>query len=194
MKKYSLSQRHRERDTKISRITIHCHSKFNNERMIKLMTEVHPYTSFNYLIDIDGNIAEVIPEKYGSWSTGSPENDNAAINILCSLHRGFLCSHSELLPECFNVNTPMSNPFCLNEIVFNSLINLCAETVKKYGYKQLLWNPNGDYKNVPNDAMVITMHKLVNPYGRGQGCVPELVEDRFGELASRVTEEVNGNN
>lgn len=42
--------------------------------------------------------------------------------------------------------------------------------------------------------MVITMHKFVNPYGRGQSCVPELVEARFGELASRVTEKVNGNN
>ena len=42
-----------------------------------------------------------------------------------------------------------------------------------------------------SNAMIITIHKLVNPYGRGQGRVPELVEARFGELALRVTEEIN---
>ena len=182
--KYSIEQRYRVRNAQVSRITIHCEQQFSNERMIRFLTDFNNYTSFNYLIDKDGNVTEIVPEKYGSWSTGSPENDNAAINILCSLHRA-------KMPEDWDSNIPMKDPFYLTEIVFNSLVNLCSEVVKKYGYKKLLWNADGNYENVPNDAMIITMHKLVNPYGRGQGCVPELVEARFGELASRVTEGVN---
>lgn len=187
METYPLEQRCRVRNTKVSRITIHCNPQFSTERMIKVITDLHPETSFNYLIDKDGTVTEIIPEKYGSWSTGSPENDNAAVNILCSLHR-------ETLLDDVNPHIPMPDPYYLTETVFNALIKLCAETVKKYGYKKLLWQTDGKYNNVPNDAMIITMHKLVNPYGKGQGCVPELVEARFGELASRVTEEVSNEN
>lgn len=184
MEKYSLSQRYRERNTKISRITIHCSPKFSNKRMIMVLEYLHHYTSFNYLIDKDGKVDEIVPEQYGAWSTGSPENDNAAINIMCSLNRG-------TLTDDYDVTAKMIDSPYLSETVFDSLIKLCANIVKKYGYKQLLWNPNGDYNDAPTDAMIITMHKLVNPYGRGQGCVPELVEARFGELALRVTEEIN---
>ena len=184
MQEYKLTQRCRERNAPISRITIHCNPQFSGARMVRILEDLPRYTSFNYLIDEDGDITEVIPEKYGSWSTGSPENDNAAINILCSLHCG-------ALPCNRNANVQMPDPYYLTETVFNALIKLCAETVKKYGYKKLLWKADGKYNNVPNDAMIITMHKLVNPYGKGQGCVPEFVEARFGELASRVTEEVS---
>lgn len=187
MEKYSLSKRCRKRNTKISCITIHCSPQFSGERMIMILEDLYRYTSFNYLIDKDGKVDEIVPEQFGSWSTGSPENDKAAINIMCSLNRG-------TLTDDYDVTTKMKDSPYLTETVFDSLIKLCAYTVKKYGYKQLLWNPNGDYNDAPADAMVITMHKLVNPYGRGQGCVPELVESRFGELALRVTEEVNGNN
>ena len=180
---HPMEQRCRKRDTPISRITIHCHSKFGSERMIKVLEDLHPYTSFNYLIDKDGTVTEVVPEKYGSWSTGSPENDNAAINILCSLHRN-------TLPDDHNSNKPMQDPYYLTETVFNALIDLCTTIVAKYGYKQLLWKADGNYLNAPDDAITITMHKLVNPYGKGQGCVPEFVEARFGELASRVTEKL----
>jgi len=183
MTEYELIQRYRERDVPVSRITIHCNPQFSGERMTRFLEDLQRYTSFNYLIDKDGNITEVIPEKYGSWSTGSPENDNAAVNILCSLHR-------ESVPCDWNANVPMQDPYYLTETVFNALIKLCVDTVRNYGYKQLLWEADGKYKNVPKDAMIITMHKLVNPYGKGQGCVPELVEARFGELASKVTEEV----
>lgn len=183
MQEYKLEQRCRKRNTNISRITIHCNPKFSNERMIKLLEDFNHYMSFNYLIDKDGCVTEVIPEKYGSWSTGSPENDNASVNILCSLHRN-------ILPNDWNANKPMQDPYYMTEIVFDALIKLCTVTVYNYGYKKLLWKADGDYKNVPDDAMIITMHKLVNPYGKGQGCVPEFVEARFGELASRVTEEI----
>ncbi|HCJ37858.1 MAG TPA: hypothetical protein DHV37_05975 [Erysipelotrichaceae bacterium] len=175
MKKNSLSQRCRERDAKISRITIHCSPQLSSERMIRVL-KYFDNTSYNYFIDKDGKVNEIISEQYGAWSTGSSENDNAAINIMCSLHRE---------DDYYDISTNY-----MAEIVFNSLIELCADIVKKYGYKQLLWNPNGDYNDAPDDAMIITMHKLVNPYGVGQGCVPKLVEARFGELALRVTEEV----
>lgn len=180
----SLSQRCRERKTKISRITIHCSPLFSNEKMIMVLEDFYHYHSFNYLIDKDGKVDEIVPEQYGSWSTGSPENDNAAINIMCSLNRG-------TLSDDYDVTAKIIDSPHLTETVFDSLIKLCTNIVKKYGYKQLLWNPNGDYKDAPDDAMIITMHKLVHPYGRGQGCVPELVEARFGELALRVTEEIN---
>lgn len=177
MKKYLLSQRYRERDAKISRITIHCSPQLSNEKMIRMLKYLDNI-SYNYLIDKDGKINEIVSEQYGAWSTGSPENDNAAINIMCSLH-------CEALPDdYYNISINY-----MAETVFNSLIKLCADIVKKYGYKQLLWNPNGDYDDAPDDAMIITMHKLVNPYGIGQGCVPKLVEARFGELALKVTEE-----
>lgn len=184
MEKYSLSQRCRDRNTKISRITIHCSPQFSNKIMIMVLEDLHRYTSFNYLIDKDGKVDEIVSEQYGAWSTGSPENDNAAINIMCSLNRGTLTEDYDITAKTID------SPY-LTETVFDSLIKICANIVKKYGYKQLLWNPNGDYNDATADTMVITMHKLVNPYGRGQGCVPELVEARFGELASRVTEEVN---
>lgn len=184
MEKYSLSQRCRERNAKISRITIHCNPQFSGARMIRVLEDLHHYTSFNYLIDKDGKVDEIVSEQYGAWSTGSPENDNAAINIMCSLNRG-------TRSDDYDVTAKIIDSPYLTETVFDSLIKLCANIVKKYGYKQLLWNPNGDYNDAPADAMIITMHKLVNPYGRGQGCVPELVEARFGELVLRVTEEIN---
>ena len=187
MKKYSLSQRCRERDVPVSRITIHCSPKFSGVRMIRVLEDLHRYTSFNYIIDKDGKVDEIIPEQYGSWSTGSPENDNAAINIMCLLNH-------KALSDDYDVTAKIIDSPYLTETVFDSLIKLCVHVVKKYGYKQLLWNPNGDYNDAPADAMVITMHKLVNPYGRGQGCVPESVAARFGELTLRVTEEVNGDN
>ena len=56
MKKYSLSQRCRERDVPVSRITIHCSPKFSGVRMIRVLEDLHRYTSFNYIIDKDGNM------------------------------------------------------------------------------------------------------------------------------------------
>lgn len=113
MEKYSLSQRCRERDTKISSITIHCSPKFSNKRMIAVLENFYRYVSFNYLIDKDGKVDEIVPEQYGAWSTGSPENDNAAINIMCSLNRGTLSND-------YDVTAKMIDLPYMTKIVFDT--------------------------------------------------------------------------
>lgn len=173
MEKYSLSQRCRERNAKISRITIHCGGPFTLEGIVRWMEDMCQYISYNYIIDRDGRVMLQIPPNYAAWSTGSSQNDRTAINILCATD-----SNTDEMPEC----------------TWNELVDLCVRVCKNNRYKKLLWRTDGNYRNTPSDTMIITLHHLVNPAYKSSPCVPEPVINRLGELASKVTEEVNGNN
>ena len=165
---YPISERKRERNARICHITIHCECLFTLEGITRWIENMCSYTSYNYLIDRDGRVMQQIPPQYGSWSTGSIQNDRTSINILCATD-----TDTGEMPQ----NT------------WDELVELCVRICKNNGYKQLIWRTYGDYYNVPLGAITITLHHLVSKH-RSRPCVSEAVISRLGELAHTVTEEL----
>ena len=74
--------------------------------------------SCNYGIGKDGRISLCVEEKNRSWCSSSNANDQRAVTIECA--------------------SDMSEPYAMNNAVYNSLVKLCIDICKRNGKKKLL--------------------------------------------------------
>jgi hypothetical protein len=104
----------------IDTITIHCAvGQVSVESLGKIFEPESRGASSNYGVGYDGRIGMYVEEKDRSWCSSSRENDNRAITIEVA------CDPSE--------------PYAVNDVAYNALIQLVADICKRNNIKKLLW-------------------------------------------------------
>lgn len=122
--------------------------------------------SSNYGIDKNGRIGMYVEEKNRSWCTSSNANDQRAITIECASDK--------------------TEPYTMNDRVYERLIELCTDICKRYGKKKLLWFADKDKSlnyTPATDEMIITVHR----WFANKSCPGNWLYARLGDVASKVT-------
>ena len=103
----------------IDRITPHCTAeRMTAEEICACFMTPEREASCNYGIGGDGRVSLCVEEEDRSWCSSSRENDHRAITIEC-------CSEDR-------------EPFAMNEIVYQTLIDLCVDICQRHGKTKLL--------------------------------------------------------
>ena len=140
------------RNHKIDTITIHCYvGQASVESMGAWFSETSAKCSCNYGIGADGRIALIVDEKDRSWCSSSPSNDHRAITIECASDR--------------------TEPYAINEKVYESLIKLCADICKRNNIKELKWKADKSLIGQV-DKQNLTVHR----WFANKACVPTFSE------------------
>lgn len=160
------------RNHAIDRITPHCVvGQLSAESICGCFTSPSREASCNYGIGTDGRISLCVEEKDRSWCSSSGANDHRAVTIECA--------------------SDMTEPYAMNDRVYSSLVNLCTDICKRNGKNKLLWfgdkNKTLAYEPKSNE-MVITVHR----WFANKSCPGNWLYARLGNLAAKVTENLNG--
>ena len=161
-----------QRTHSIDRITPHCVvGQLSAESICGCFTSTSRQASCNYGIGTDGRVSLCVEEKNRSWCSSSNANDQRAITIECSSDK--------------------TEPYAMNDAVYNSLIKLCTDICKRNGKKKLLWFADKDKSlnyTPKSDEMVITVHR----WFANKSCPGNWIYARLGDLASKVTAALGG--
>lgn len=160
------------RNHAIDRITPHCVvGQLSAESICGCFTSPSREASCNYGIGTDGRVSLCVEEKDRSWCSSSGANDHRAVTIECA--------------------SDMNEPYAMNDRVYSSLVNLCTDICKRNGKDKLLWfgdkNKTLAYEPKSNE-MVITVHR----WFANKSCPGNWLYARLGNLAAKVTENLNG--
>ena len=168
-----LSPNHSGQRTKIiDRISPHCVvGQCSAEGLGDWFHRPSTQASSNYGIDKDGRIGLYVEEKNRSWCTSSNENDQRAVTIECASGK--------------------VEPYAMNEVVYDRLIDLCVDICQRNGKKKLLWF--GDKQKSlsyqpKEDEMLITVHR----WFANKSCPGNWLHARLGDLATKVTARLSG--
>ena len=150
------------RNHKIDRITPHYMSWYTSAKTCcESFVPASRRASANYCIGKDGEIWCNVEEENRAWTTGNSYNDNRAITI-----------------ECANY-MDNANYGKLPDATWNSLVNLCVDICKRYGFKL---NYTGD------DNGNLTKHK----WYQDTDCPGPWFDKQFERLANEVNAILNG--
>lgn len=127
--------------------------------------------SCNYGIGTAGDVVLVVDEGNRSWCSSSNSNDQRAVTIECASDK--------------------SEPYAMNNKVYNKLIELCVDICRRNGKKKLLWLGSKDATlryNPKSDEMVLTAHR----WFANKSCPGNWLYSRYGDLANKVTAALRG--
>lgn len=161
-----------QRTKRIDRISPHCVvGQCTAEGLGDWFHRPSTQASSNYGIDKDGRVGMYVEEKNRSWCTSSNENDQRAVTIECASDK--------------------VEPYAMNEVVYDRLIDLCVDICQRNGKKKLLWL--GDKNKTLNyqpkdDEMLITVHR----WFANKSCPGNWLYARLGDLAAKVTARLGG--
>ena len=161
-----------QRTKRIDRISPHCVvGKCSAEGLGDWFQRPSTQASSNYGIDKDGRVGMYVEEKNRSWCTSSNENDQRAVTIECASGK--------------------VEPYAMNEVVYNRLIDLCVDICQRNEKKKLLWF--GDKQKSlsyqpKEDEMLITVHR----WFANKSCPGNWLYARLGDLAAKVTARLSG--
>lgn len=151
------------RNHKIDTITIHCYvGQASIEDMASWLCNPSAQASANYGIGSDGRIISFMDDNDRSWCSSSPSNDHRAITIECASDK--------------------THPYAINDKVYKSLINLCADICKRHGIKSLKWKADKSLIGQP-DKQNLTVHRWFATY---KECPGQYIYDRLGKIADDV--------
>ena len=161
-----------KRTHKIDRITPHCVvGQLSAESIGGCFTSTSRQASCNYGIGKDGRVCLVVDEANRSWCSSSSANDQRAITIECASDK--------------------SEPYAMNSVVYNKLVDLCIDICKRNGIKKLLWfadkNKSLSYEPANGEA-VLTVHR----WFANKSCPGDWLYSRLGDVANRVTASLGG--
>ena len=168
-----LSPNHSGRRTHaIDRISPHCVvGQCSVETIGNIFANPAYNASSQYGIGSDGRIGQYVYEENRSWCTSSMANDQRAVTIECA--------------------SDTTEPYWMNDKVYQSLIKLCVDICRRNGKKKLLWfndkNKSLSY-NPKSDEMVITVHR----WFANKSCPGNWLYARLGDLAYNVTKILGG--
>lgn len=156
----------------IDRITPHCVvGQCTAEGLGDWFSRTSTQASSNYGIDRDGRGGLYVEEKNRSWCTSSNANDQRAVTIECASGK--------------------MEPYVMNEVVYDRLIDLCVDICQRNGKKKLLWfgdkKKSLDYQP-KEDEMLITVHRWFS----NKSCPGNWLYARLGDLAAMVTARLGG--
>ena len=122
--------------------------------------------SSNYGIGSDGRIAVYVDEANAAWTSGSYKNDCRAITF-----------------ECANLADGSLTNAC-----WNSLVALCADICRRYGFKGVQFTGSADHSKQREGYMLLTMHR----YFQDTDCPGNWFAARFGKLAEDINAAMGG--
>ena len=161
-----------QRTHKIDRISPHCVvGQCSAEGLGDWFYRPSTQASSNYGIDKDGRVGMYVEEKNRSWCTSSNENDQRAVTIECASGK--------------------VEPYAMNEVVYDRLIDLCVDICQRNGKKKLLWFGDKDKSlsyQPKEDEMLITVHRWFS----NKSCPGNWLYARLGDLAAKVTARLSG--
>ena len=150
----------------IDTITIHCVvGQLTAEGIAGCFTSPSVQASCNYGIGRDGRIALIVEEKDRSWCSSSGSNDHRAITIECA--------------------SDMTEPYAINDAVYKSLIELCADICKRNNIKELKWKADKSLIGQV-DKQNMTVHR----WFANKSCPGEYIYSRLGKIAKEVNEKL----
>ena len=161
-----------QRNHKIDRISPHCVvGQCTAEGLGDWFHRPSTQASSNYGIDKNGRVGLYVEEKNRSWCTSNNENDQRAVTIECASGK--------------------VEPYAMNELVYDRLIDLCVDICQRNGKKKLLWF--GDKRKSlsyqpKEDEMLITVHR----WFANKSCPGNWLYARLGDLAAKVTARLSG--
>lgn len=146
----------------IDTITIHCVvGQCSVETLGNIFAPTSRKASSNYGIGPDGRIGMYVEEKDRSWCSSSSSNDNRAITIECA--------------------SDTTYPYAINDKVYESLINLCADICKRNNIKELKWKSDKSLIGQP-DKQNMTVHR----WFAATACPGDYIYNRLGDIADKV--------
>lgn len=159
-----------KRTMPIDRITPHCVvGHLSVESVGYIFANPKRMASSNYCIDDKGRIGMFVPENYRSWCSSSEANDQRAVTIECASDK--------------------EHPYAMTNIVYSTLIDLCADICKRNGKNKLLWLGDKDksleYKPAKNE-MLLTVHRWFD----ARLCPGDWLVSRLDDLAKKVTDKL----
>lgn len=161
------------RKHKIDRITPHCVvGQLSAKAIGNCFISPSRKASCNYGIGSDGQIVLVVDEKDRSWCSSSSANDNRAVTIECASDK--------------------TAPYTMNNIVYETLIKLCADICQRNGINKLLWLGSKEktlaYMPKSGEA-VLTAHR----WFANKSCPGDWLYSRYDNLAEQVIKLLSGN-
>lgn len=165
--------KNRPRNHKVDRITPHCVvGQLSAKAIGNCFISSNRKASCNYGIGSDGKVVLVVDEKDRSWCSSSSSNDNRAVTIECASEK--------------------TAPYAMNNIVYETLIKLCADICRRNGIKKLLWfgSKEKTLAYVPKSGeAVLTAHR----WFANKSCPGDWLYSRYGDVAERVNKLLSGN-
>jgi len=122
--------------------------------------------SSSYGIGSDGRVAVYVDEDDAPWTSGNRYNDYRAITV-----------------ECANYGDGSFSNAC-----WESLVQLCADVCRRYGFEGVVYTGDNDYSEVPDGYMLLTMHR----WFQETDCPGDWAAERFGQLADAINAAMGG--
>lgn len=158
-----------KRTHEIDTITPHCVvGQMSADSLGRLFKDKSRQASCNYAIGYDGTIICIVPEEYRSWCTSSNSNDQRAITIECASDAAY--------------------PYAFNKKVWDSLIKLSADIVKRYGMKSLRWKGTSEYIG-HTEVQNVTCHRWFD----NKSCPGDWFFNRISQYCGEVNSLVEVN-
>lgn len=146
----------------IDTITIHCFvGQVTVERMGRSFESKSAQKSCNYGIGLDGRVGMYVEEKDRSWCSSNRDNDHRAITIECA------CDSK--------------HPFAINDKVYKSLVELCADICRRNDIERLKWKADKSLIGRA-DLQNMTVHR----WFANKACPGEYIYTRLGQIANDV--------
>ena len=143
------------RDGNICKITPHHMAGIlSGEDCARIFQDPNRYASATYCIGFNGDIVGNVPEEFAPGTSSNYYNDHHAITIEVS-------------------NDEYGGNWHISEASWNSLVNLCVDICKRYGFKLV-------YDGTPNGSL--TRHNMF----ADTSCPGPYLQSRFQELADTV--------
>lgn len=147
---------------KVCKITPHhMAGVLSAEQCGKIFQKANRNASANYGIGNDGKIACYVSEENRAWTSSSKSNDCQAITIEVS-------------------NCETGGSWRISETAWKSLVNLCVDICKRYGFKL-------NYDGTKNGSL--TRHNMF----ANTACPGPYLQGRFQELVDTVNAKLSGN-
>lgn len=151
----------------IDTITIHCYvGQVSVENAGNWFAKTSAACSCNYVIGSDGRVGLIVEEKDRSWCSSNSSNDHRAITIECA--------------------SDTTHPYAVNDKVYATLIDLCADICKRNDIKQLLWQ--GDKSLI---GQIAKQNMTVHRWFKNKACPGDYLYSRHGEIAAKVNAILN---
>lgn len=154
------------RDHAIDTITIHCVvGQVSVERLGEIFAPTSKKASANYGIGSDGRVGMYVEEKDRSWCSSNADNDNRAITIECASDTKY--------------------PYTINDAVYKTLIELCADICKRNNIKELKWKADKSLIGQV-DKQNMTVHR----WFAKKSCPGQYIYERLGQIAEEVNKKL----
>lgn len=153
----------------IDTITIHCTAgQVTVESLGRIFFHTSRKASSNYGIDKDGRVGLYCDEADRSWCSSNRDNDMRAVTI--------------------EVSSDNKDPYKVNDIAFNKLIDLVTDICRRNKIEKLVWSANKEDRIYHKNNCNMTVHRdFCN-----KACPGDYLYNRMGEIANLVNNRLQG--